>query len=317
MAAPLGSRALEDISLQSSGEPSPGSALVPTREHSESQQPVRCSLTAAIESLEVRAAPSASGPAPSHERCHILGVGISAIDREKALKTIEAWIAAQLRHYVTVTGVHGVMESQRDAELMRIHNAAGMVTPDGMPMVWISRMRGLKHVSRVYGPDLMLDVCARSVQTGWRHFLYGGAEGVADLLAQKLRHRFTGLQVVGTFCPPFRPMTDEEDRALVDRINEAQPDIVWVGLSTPKQEYWMARHVGRLNAAVLIGVGAAFDFNAGIKAQAPLWMQQAGLEWLFRLATEPRRLGRRYLINNTGFVYRLIRSRLSTDTAPA
>jgi len=247
----------------------------------------------------------------------VLGVGISAINRPIALETIERWIDRRSPHYVTVTGVHGVMESQRDPELMRIHNSAGMVTPDGMPMVWISRMRGFRHVSRVYGPDLMLDVCARSTETGWRHFLYGGAEGVADLLSQKLRHRFPGIQIAGTFCPPFRPMSESEDRDLVDRINAARPDIVWVGLSTPKQEYWMSRHVGRLQAPVLIGVGAAFDFIACLKPQAPVWMQHAGLEWLFRLATEPRRLGRRYLVNNTGFLYRLLRSRLTGNAAPA
>jgi N-acetylglucosaminyldiphosphoundecaprenol N-acetyl-beta-D-mannosaminyltransferase len=253
-------------------------------------------------------------------RCNVLGVEISAINRPLALATIERWISARTRHYVTVTGVHGVMESQHDPELMRIHNAAGMVTPDGMPMVWISRLRGFRHVERVYGPDLMLDVCHRSVHTGWRHYFYGGGEGVADLLAQKLQERFAGLQVAGTFCPPFRPMSDQEDAELIERINAARPDIVWVGLSTPKQEYWMARHVGRLEAPILIGVGAAFDFNAGIKAQAPRWMQQIGLEWFFRLASEPRRLWRRYLFNNTGFFLRLLGSSLvrrSQGAAPS
>ena len=249
-------------------------------------------------------------------RCNVLGVGISPINRPIALATIERWIAKRMPHYVTVTGVHGVMESQHDPELRRIHNAAGMVTPDGMPMVWISRWRGFKQVSRVYGPDLMLDVCRRSIHTGWRHYFYGGAEGVADLLASKLQQRFPGLQVAGTFCPPFRPMNDQEDHALVEHINAARPDIVWVGLSTPKQEYWMARHLGRVTAPVLIGVGAAFDFNAGLKAQAPCWMQQSGLEWLFRLFAEPRRLWRRYLLNNTGFVFRILCSGLFRARTP-
>lgn len=238
-------------------------------------------------------------------RCDVLGVGISAIDRPMALERIERWIERRTPAYVTVTGVHGVMESQRDPELLRIHNQAGMVTPDGMPMVWLSRLRGFKHVRRVYGPDLMLDACARSQQTGWRHYFYGGGEGVADLLARNLVERFPGLHVAGTFCPPFRPMTEAEDRELIERINASGADIVWVGLSTPKQEYWMARHVGRISAPVLIGVGAAFDFHAGLKPQAPRWMQQSGMEWFFRLVTEPRRLWKRYLVNNTGFLYRL------------
>ena len=241
-------------------------------------------------------------------RCNVLGVGISAVNPASAMARIERWIADGTSTYVTVTGVHGVMESLRDPELMRIHNEAGMVTPDGMPMVWISRLRGFGHVERVYGPDLMLDVCARSIETGWRHYFYGGAAGVADALAERLKQRFPGLNVAGTYCPPFRPMTEQEDQQLVERINDAKPDVVWVGLSTPKQEYWMARHVRRVRAPVLIGVGAAFDFHAGLKPQAPRWMQRSGLEWSFRLLTEPRRLWRRYLVNNTAFVYHFLRS---------
>jgi N-acetylglucosaminyldiphosphoundecaprenol N-acetyl-beta-D-mannosaminyltransferase len=195
------------------------------------------------------------------------------------------------------------MESHRDVTLKRIHNEAGMVTPDGMPMVWINRIRGFDHVRRVYGPDLMLDVCAASVERGYRHYFYGGADGVADELAAKLKLKYPGLQVVGTFCPPFRPMTEQEDAALIAQINQSGANILWVGLSTPKQEYWMSRHLGHVDASVMIGVGAAFDFHAGRKKQAPRWMQRTGLEWLFRLATEPRRLARRYLTNNPLFVY--------------
>ena len=219
-----------------------------------------------------------------------------------ALDVIEGWIRRREPHYVCVTGVHGVMESQRDEVLRRIHNQAGLVTPDGMPLVWLSRIRGFRHVDRVYGPDLMLALCERSVVRGYRHFFYGGAEGVPEQLADSLRRRFPGLQVAGTYSPPFRPLTPEEDAEIVQMINEADADIVWVGLSTPKQECWMAAHVGGLMAPVLIGVGAAFDFHTGRKPQAPRWMQRAGLEWLFRLLTEPRRLWKRYLINNPVFV---------------
>lgn len=235
-------------------------------------------------------------------RANILGVGVSVINMATALEIIEGWIARRESHYVCVTGVHGVMESQRDESLRRIHNQAGLVTPDGMPLVWLSRLRGFHQVDRVYGPDLMLALCERSVDLGYRHFFYGGAEGVPEQLAAVLQGRFPGLRVVGTYSPPFRPLTPEEDREMVRMINGANPDIVWVGLSTPKQERWMAEHVGRLTAPVLIGVGAAFDFHTGRKPQAPRWMQRAGLEWLFRLLTEPRRLWRRYLINNPLFI---------------
>ena len=235
-------------------------------------------------------------------RANILGVGVSALNMAMALEIIEGWIERREPHYVCVTGVHGVMESQRDEELRRIHNRAGLVTPDGMPLVWLSRLQSFHHVERVYGPDLMLALCERSVAKGYRHFFYGGAEGVPEQLASVLQKRFPGLQVAGTFSPPFRPLTADEDDRIVQMINAAAPDIVWVGLSTPKQERWMAGHRERLTAPVLIGVGAAFDFLTGRKPQAPRWMQRAGLEWLFRLLTEPRRLWRRYLYHNPRFV---------------
>lgn len=233
----------------------------------------------------------------------ILGVEISAINMEMTLRTIEEWIVRRQPHYVCVTPVHAVMESQRDPELKRIHNAAGLVTPDGMPLVWLSRVLGFPHVERVYGPDLLLALCERSIQRGYRHFFYGGAPGVAEKLVLRLQSRFPGLTVCGTYAPPFRPLTPEEDREVMAQIDAAKPDIVWVGISTPKQQRWMAEHVGRLHAPVLIGVGAAFDFHAGVKRQAPRWMQRSGLEWCFRLLAEPRRLWRRYLLDNPSFVW--------------
>lgn len=244
------------------------------------------------------------------ERFEVLGIGVSAISMTDALGAIEAWIATRASNYVCITGVHGVMESQTDPELRAIHNRAGMVTPDGMPLVWLARLNRLRHVERVYGPDLMLEVAALSVRKGYRHFFYGGGEGVAELLAARMWQRFPGLKIVGTYAPPFRPLTPEEDREIVERINASGADVVWVGLSTPKQERWMADHVGRINAPVLIGVGAAFDFHAGVKRQAPRWMRRAGLEWAFRMATEPRRLAPRYLRNNPHFVYRVLEQRI-------
>ena len=239
------------------------------------------------------------------QRVNVLGVGVSAITMADALAMIDRWIATRVRQYVCVTGVHGVMESQVDPSLREIHNRAGLVTPDGMPLVWLSWLGGHHHVQRVYGPDLMLACCEASIRKGYRHFFYGGGPGVAERLAKRLEERFDGLQIVGTWSPPFRDLTAAEEESLIDRFASSRPDIVWVGLSTPKQERWMARYVGRLPVPVLIGVGAAFDMHAGVTRQAPRWMQRSGLEWLFRLATEPRRLWRRYLTNNPRFVWRL------------
>jgi N-acetylglucosaminyldiphosphoundecaprenol N-acetyl-beta-D-mannosaminyltransferase len=252
---------------------------------------------------------------PAHRRVDVLGVPVSALTMGLAVRTIAGWIDSQAREYVCVTGVHGVMESIRDESLRAIHAGAGMVTPDGMPLVWLARRAGHHEVERVYGPDLMLAVCAASLPHGWRHFFYGGAAGVADKLASRLQASFPTVQVAGTYCPPFGDLAPEEREAIVRLINAAEPDIVWVGLSTPKQERWMAAQLGRLTAPVLIGVGAAFDFHAGLKRQAPAWMQQSGLEWLFRLATEPRRLWRRYLRNNPEFVWRLVTRELAALTS--
>jgi len=244
------------------------------------------------------------------ERVNILGVGVSAINMTAALASVERWIAARRRHYVCITGVHGVMESQRDPEVRRIHNTAGMVTPDGMPMVWLLWASGHRSADRVYGPDLMLTVLERSVERGYRHFLYGASEATLARLEANLRTRFPGLQIVGTHSPPFRPLTAAEDAAVVEMINAARPDVVWVGLSTPKQERWMADHRNLLEAPVLIGVGAAFDFHAGVVRQAPRFIQRSGFEWLFRLAMEPRRLWRRYLRNNPAFLLRIASQKL-------
>ncbi|MEJ7810635.1 MAG: WecB/TagA/CpsF family glycosyltransferase [Gemmatimonadaceae bacterium] len=252
-------------------------------------------------------------------RVNVLGVGVSAIDPAQAIRTIDGWIARGEQRYVCVTGVHGVMESQRDDAVRSIHNAAGLVTPDGMPLVWLGRLAGHRHVARVYGPDLMLAYCAHAARSGRRHFFYGGAPGVAERLARRLRARLPGVRVVGWISPPFRELSAAEDEDAVRRINDEDPDIVWVGLSTPKQERWMHAHLGRVRAPVLVGVGAAFDFLAGAKRQAPRWMQRSGLEWLFRLGAEPRRLWRRYLVNNPAFVWRVAQQAVGArryDLAP-
>ena len=238
-------------------------------------------------------------------RVDILGVTVDAQTLDAAVATIGTWIDRREPHYVCVTGVHGVVESQDDPELRRIHNEAGMVTTDGMPLVWLSRRRAPPgvEVERVYGPDLMLDCFARSEAAGWRHFLYGSSPETLDRLHTNMKVRFPRAEIVGAMSPPFRPLAPAEEQAIETEIGDARPDIVWVGLSTPKQERWMAGHLGRVHAPVLVGVGAAFDFHAGLKRQAPAWMQRSGLEWAFRLASEPRRLAGRYLKNNPRFAW--------------
>jgi N-acetylglucosaminyldiphosphoundecaprenol N-acetyl-beta-D-mannosaminyltransferase len=226
-----------------------------------------------------------------------------------ALELIEQWIIEDGHEYVCVTGVHGVMESQRDRRLRDIHNSSGLTTPDGMPLVWAGRAAGAREIDRVCGPDLMLALCELASARGYSSYFYGGRPGVADILAERLQDQYRGLKVAGTYTPPFGELTDAEDDDIVQRINQAEPDVVWIGLSTPKQERWMAAHVGRLNANVLIGIGAAFDVHAGLSPRAPHWMQRSGLEWAFRLAHEPRRLWRRYLYSNVPFVVRLAANR--------
>lgn len=228
------------------------------------------------------------------EPVNVLGVGIGAVSMAHTLDAIEGWIERRERNYVCVTPAHAVMQARRDPEFRRILNRSGLTTPDGMSIVWLLRLHGHRHVERVYGPDLMLTVCEAGLAKGYRHFLYGGAPGVAGELGARLQTRFPGLRIVGAITPPFGPPTPEEEAQAIAEIDSSHADIVWVGLSTPKQEHWMAAHVGRLSAPVLIGVGAAFDFLSGRKPQAPRWMQRSGLEWLFRLATEPRRLWPRY-----------------------
>lgn len=244
---------------------------------------------------------------PPIPRVDVLGVGISAVSMADAVAEVARWVDEGERHYACVTGVHGVMESQRDRDLLRIHNASGLTTPDGMPMVWAGHRAGAAWMTRVYGPDLVLATCRRAAAEGWRTFFYGGKEGVADLMADRLTAHFPGLRVVGCWSPPFHDLTAEQDDAEVARINAARPDVVWVGLSTPKQERWMAAHIDRVDAAALIGVGAAFDIHAGVVPQAPVWMRERGLEWLYRLGHEPRRLWRRYLRNNPAFVLAVLR----------
>jgi N-acetylglucosaminyldiphosphoundecaprenol N-acetyl-beta-D-mannosaminyltransferase len=244
---------------------------------------------------------------PVRNRVDVLGVGISPLTMDSTLRIINSWIEERSTNYICVTGVHGVMESQRDDQLRRIHNESGLTTPDGVPMVWACHWAGCKDTERVYGPDLVLEVCAQAVEKGWKMFFCGGKPGTADRLSRRLTTQFPGLVVTGTYSPPFAPMDTAAVDDMLATINDAKPDIVWVGLSTPKQERWMAAHRARLEAPVLIGVGAAFDIHAGDLKQAPLWIQSRGLEWIYRLVREPRRLWHRYLSNNPRFVLAVVR----------
>jgi N-acetylglucosaminyldiphosphoundecaprenol N-acetyl-beta-D-mannosaminyltransferase len=245
-----------------------------------------------------------SGPAV--ERVNVLGVGLSVLNLERARAVIAEAIAARRKGYIAVTGVHGVSEAQDDPEFRRILNGSLLCTPDGMPMVWMGRLVGHKHMDRVYGPDLMELICKSGVAPGWKHFFYGGAPGVAEQLKARLEQRFPGLNVVGTFTPPFRPLDAQEENALVGAVAAAKPDLFWVGLSTPKQERFMAAYLPKLDTTLMLGVGAAFDFHAGKVKQAPRWIQRSGLEWAYRTSQEPRRLWKRYARNNPLFIARAL-----------
>jgi N-acetylglucosaminyldiphosphoundecaprenol N-acetyl-beta-D-mannosaminyltransferase len=229
---------------------------------------------------------------------------VSAIDLDSALAAVAQALENRTKGYVCVTGVHGVSEARADPGFRAILNRAFLNTPDGMPMVWMGRLQGFGHMRRVYGPDLMLRVCDYTRTRGFSHFFYGGAPGVAEDLKTRLEARFPGLRVAGAFSPPFRSLTGVEEAELAARVRALRPDIFWVGLSTPKQEKFMAQYWRKLEATLFFGVGAAFDFHAGRVRQAPRWMQRSGLEWSFRLGCEPRRLWKRYLKNNPLFVLR-------------
>jgi N-acetylglucosaminyldiphosphoundecaprenol N-acetyl-beta-D-mannosaminyltransferase len=236
---------------------------------------------------------------PDIPKVNILGVPVAAIDMPTARAVISESISAGTQHIICIANTHTVMQTQHDSAFRAIYEQALLITPDGMPLVWLAHLYGHPQAGRVYGPDLMWEVCASQA---YRHFFYGGSETILDRLCMNLRRQFPALQIVGTYAPPFRPLTSDENHAVAATINAARPDIVWVGLGAPKQEYWMAALRDQLTAPLLIGVGAAFDFHAGIKRQSPRFLQQMGLEWAFRLVTEPRRLWRRYLFTIPPFV---------------
>ena len=232
----------------------------------------------------------------------VLGVRVDAVQISDVVARIEGWIkGGSTTHYVAVTGMHGVMEAQHDSSFRQILLNADLVVPDGMPLVWYGRRRGFELKRRVYGPELTECFCRR-VGAQYRHFFYGGAPGVAQKLANVLHDQY-GICIGGAYSPPFRPLTSSERMQVMDLIHGAAPDVLWVGLSTPKQERWMSEQQNSLRVPVMIGVGAAFDILTGRVSQAPRWMREGGLEWLFRLIQEPRRLWRRYLLYGSAFAW--------------
>lgn len=235
----------------------------------------------------------------------VLGVRVDALPLAGAVRQIMLWAAPEREetHSVHATGVHGIMESRRNPFFRRLLNAADLVLPDGMPLVWIARWTGIAGAERIFGPDLLEEVCAASRGTSVRHFFCGGMPGVAQDLARTLESRHPGLTVAGTFTPPMTPPGKEEFQAIAGRIKHSGASIIWIGVSTPKQESWVDALRPMLRRGVFVTVGAAFDYHTGRLRRAPLWMQEAGLEWLFRLRQEPQRLFLRYARNNPAFLW--------------
>jgi N-acetylglucosaminyldiphosphoundecaprenol N-acetyl-beta-D-mannosaminyltransferase len=242
-------------------------------------------------------------PVPTPDTARVLGVPLALTDYEHVVSWIEAMVASRRRGYICVCNVHTVMASREDPALRAALRASSLNVPDGQPLVWAVNALGHSLQRRVYGPELMAQACARAAENGLRFYLYGGRnQGALFQLALNLRQRYPGIKIVGGYSPPHRPLTTEERDAIVDEINHARADVVWVGIGVPKQEKWMDEMRPLLEAPVLVGVGAAFDFHAGLVRQAPNWIQDAGLEWAFRLANEPRRLWRRYTRYNPRFL---------------
>jgi N-acetylglucosaminyldiphosphoundecaprenol N-acetyl-beta-D-mannosaminyltransferase len=264
--------------------------------------------------LRATEVPRALPPSPPTS-VGVLGIPLALTDYDRTLDWIDRMVASDTRGYVCVAAVHTVMESQEDPDLRAAVLASSLTVPDGQPLVWAMNALGHDLSSRVYGPDLMDRACARAAETGQRFYLYGGRnQGALVQLALNLRRRHPGLRIVGGYSPPYRELTDDERRAIAREIDASEAEVVWVGIGVPKQEKWMAAMRPRLRAPILIGVGAAFDFHAGLVPQAPGWMQTAGLEWAYRLAHEPRRLWRRYVRYNplfvAAFARQLIRHRI-------
>jgi len=248
-------------------------------------------------------------------RRDILGVPIALTDYAGAMDVMDEMVDRRHLGWVCAAAVHSVMVARSDPKMHEALRDAVITVPDGMPIVWAANALGEELPNRVYGPELMRRYCDRAVERGHRVWLYGGRDqGALVQLALSLRQNHPGIQIVGGYSPPFRPLSEDEDAAVAKQINDARADVVWVGIGVPKQEKWMVRMRERLDAPVLCAVGAAFDFHAGRVSQAPRWMQERGLEWTYRIAQEPRRLLPRYLVTNPSFMLNFARQWMREHT---
>ncbi|WP_243427231.1 WecB/TagA/CpsF family glycosyltransferase [Gemmiger formicilis] len=234
--------------------------------------------------------------------CEIMGVRIAVTDMETTVRRIEEHLDDWRGEYICVANVHTTVTAHDDPSYRAVQNGAVMALPDGGPLSQYSRRKGFAQAARVTGPDLMKEMLRESAQKHYRHYFYGSTQETLDILREKITRNYPGAVIAGMVSPPFRPLTEEEDAAAVAAINEARPDFVWVGLGAPKQERWMAAHQGRVHA-LMLGVGAAFDYEAGNIRRAPCWMQRCNLEWLYRLLQDPKRLFKRYFVTNTKFLW--------------
>lgn len=241
--------------------------------------------------------------------CRILNTNINVTNMQETENYIVKNLDELRGKYICVSNVHTTVMSHDNPEYNTVQNGAAMALPDGKPLSVVSRKRGYKDAERVTGPDLMGELFAHYEQNGLRHYFYGASEETLNLLEKCLNDKYPGINIVGMYSPPFRPLTEEEDMAVVERINSANADIIWVGLGAPKQENWMYAHEDKLNG-VMIGVGAGFDYHAGNIKRAPKWMQKCSLEWLYRLMQDPKRLFKRYLVTNFRFIYLILMENL-------
>jgi N-acetylglucosaminyldiphosphoundecaprenol N-acetyl-beta-D-mannosaminyltransferase len=263
-----------------------------------------------IGSRPISGSSTSNSPSPP-VRAEILGIPLAITDYDEVVAWMDAMIAADARGWLTAAAVNLVMSANDDPTTMRAVREATLAVPDGQPLVWALRLLGHARATRVYGPDLMAHYCAHAASTGTPIYLYGGrSEQALELLTKRLRERFPGLQIAGGWSPPFRALRADEQAQAIERIDGSGAQVVWVGTGQPKQELWMSEMRPRLAAPMLVGVGAAFDFHAGIVSQAPGWMQRNGLEWLYRLTREPKRLWRRYASQNPRFVVGFLRQYL-------
>lgn len=236
----------------------------------------------------------------------VLGMKVDMVQIPDVLNVMIRWISnKEIGNYVVISNANDAVLSKKNRTVKKAVNSSSLSVPDGKSLVLLGRLYGYKLKRRVYGPELMNEFCKLAAEKGYSNYFYGGSEGLPEKLKTKLIMKYPALNVVGTYSPPFRKLTEEEDKSIVEMINRANPDVLWIGLGCPKQQLWMYEHKDNIKVPIMIGIGAAFDFHAGTKKQAPLWMREHGLEWFFRLITEPKRLWKRYIVDGVFFLYNI------------